>query len=215
MFFPVSRTIFRWSTPDPEDNWLMNGHLIISGENVILVDPPNVPGLTDAVSRLGKFESVILTTGDHIRGSDYFERRFNVQIYVPKQGEDEIDQTAASRIRNLKNLTMFDEGDKLPGGLTPLRAKVSRGKAAPSLDEVMLLTGTGELLAGDIAMGSWHGKLLTRNEFFYETPDPTDNSACLATIAKVIRSSGARTLLASHGSDILDNLQEALAEKTS
>lgn len=213
MLYPVSRTVFRWSTPDPDANWLMNGHLILSGENAILVDPPNIPCLAEAVARLGKFESVILTTGDHLRGSEYFESEFNARIFLPKQGKNEIDEGATLRISRLKNVTFFSEGDNLPGGIKAFRARVDAGKTAASLDEVMLLTETGELLAGDIAMGSMDGKLLTRNEFFYKSPDPMENAACLKAVGSVIRRSGAITLLSSHGFDILENLQSVLADK--
>lgn len=213
MFFPVSRTLFRWSTPDPGDDWMMVGHLLISKEGIILVDPPVVPGISDAIKLLGKPEAVILTTGDHIRGSAFFSSEFDIEMYFPAQSDEDIDPGAALHKHHLRNTTEFEEGDELPGGIRPFRASIPRGKTTPNINEAMLLTTGGELLTGDIAMGSVQGKLLTRDEFFYSNPDPDDNASCLRSIDKVIRSTGARTLLSSHGFDIQDKLQEALNEK--
>ncbi len=212
MLTPVSRNIFSWSTPDPEAFWLMVGHLVLSEGSAILVDPPNVPGLVESVKRLAKPDAIILTTGDHLRGTDYLAGEFSAQVYLPKQEDSDIDEGTAMRIRRMKNVKFFDEGDDLPLGVRSFRARVEKGKSAPNLNEMLLLTNTGELLAGDIAMGSADGGLITRNEFFSRSgaPDPDDNSICFMTIRKVVERSGARSLLASHGFDILDNLQHAL-----
>ena len=214
MLYPVSRSTFRWSTPDPNDNWLMIGHLLISGDEVILVDPPMVPGLTEAVSRLGKLESVILTTGDHIRGSVYLESRSGAHVYIPDQSENDIDEISSLMKKKLGKATEYKDGENLPGGVRSYRAVVERRRSAPSLNEMMLLTPRGELLAGDIAMGSANGELLTRNEFYYEAPEPEDNAICLKAIERIIRKTEARTLLSSHGYDLVHNLQQALSDKT-
>lgn len=214
MLFPVTRSVFRWSTPDPNDDWLMIGHLLLSDGHVILVDPPVVPGLLDAATNLGGLEAVILTTGDHVRGSLYYESHSDARVYIPHQTENDIDELSDIMRKNLKRSTVYSEGDDLPGGIKPFRAVVERRKSAPSINEMMLLTPNGELLAGDIAMGSPHGELLTRNEFFYTSPNQEDNAVCLKTIASVVRKSKAMTLLASHGHDLKDNLQQALSRKT-
>lgn len=215
MFFPISRTVFRWSTPDPFDNWMMNGHLFLSEEGVILVDPPNVPGLVDAVNRLGGISSVILTTADHIRGSAYFAREFSASVFVPLQTRTtNLDPEREISNSGITGHKFFDENDELPGGLKPVRARVEAGKEKPRYDEMMLLSGNAELLAGDLVMGSPNARILTGLEFFYAKPDSTEHMACLRTIAGIIKSTGAISLLSSHGFDIIGNLQEVLLEKT-
>ena len=213
MLFPVNRRFFRWSTPDPNDNWVMNGHLVLTENGVIMVDPPNVPGLIESVLRLGKLEAVILTTGDHIRGTEYISGITGAHVYIPKQEETDIDSASYSRLRQLRDATEFDQGESLPGGIRVFRARVDRGKNTPNVNEVMLLTGSGELLAGDLVMGASDGRLLTRTDFFFSSVDTGDFALEFDTISRVIGSSGAKTLLASHGFDIVENLQDALKKR--
>lgn len=45
MFQPVRKNVFRWSTPDPEDDWMVVGHAFLTDGGTVLIDLPLVPGL--------------------------------------------------------------------------------------------------------------------------------------------------------------------------
>lgn len=213
MLIPASRNVFSWSTPDPNDDWLMVGHLLLTDSAPILIDPPVVPGIVEALESLGGVSAIVLTTGDHVRGSEFFSRRFEVPVYAPFQTADDIDPSSFSRLKSMDGMLQYDGNSQLPGRMKAFPAKVGRGKSSPSISEMMILTGAGELLAGDIAMGSLEGSLLTRNEFFYDSPAGGDVAQCLNEIRKIILETGSRTLLSSHGCDITGKLQEKLEER--
>ena len=75
MFTPIREGAFRWSTPDPADDWMMVVHLFIRESGVVFVYPPNVPGLLEAAGRLGKLEAVLLTEQNHTRASRFIAKR--------------------------------------------------------------------------------------------------------------------------------------------
>ena len=108
MLYPVTRRVFRWSTPDPEWYWNMVGHLIFSNEGIIMIDPPNVPGLIDALKRLGNIEAVILTTADHLRAAPYFSWAYGVDIYLPRQVGNHLGDDVKYRVGRLKNPILFN-----------------------------------------------------------------------------------------------------------
>src|SRR5713101_8804456 len=84
MFTPIREGVFRWSTPDPADDWMMVGHLFVRETGVVLVDPPMVPGLLEAAVRLGKLEAVLLTEQNHTRASRFIAKRAGIPVYLPE-----------------------------------------------------------------------------------------------------------------------------------
>lgn len=214
MLYPVSRTVYRWQTPDPADDWMMVGHLVMRESKVVLVDPPLVPGLPEAVNRLGQPVAVLLTTIDHARAARYFSAEHNLKIYVPKQIETtNLDPGKTLEHEEIQDFTAYDENTPLPGGLRAIRARVFAGNEKPRYDEMILLTQTGELLVGDLACGSKGGKFLVGPEMFNPSPGRIEVDACYQIMAALIGNSNAHTLLSSHWHDILGNLQEAVAQK--
>src|SRR3989442_12880244 len=89
MFSPVRRDVFRWGTPDPEGDWIMVGHLFVRDSEIILIDPPLIPGLIESITRIGKPKAIILTSQNHTRGSNTSKkrqvRRFMCQIRIRTQ----------------------------------------------------------------------------------------------------------------------------------
>ena len=214
MLFPISRNVFRWSTPDPQDNWMMIGHLVISGNEIVLIDPPLVPGLLDAIRNLGKPSSVMLTTIDHVRASRYLQTTLGVKLYVPKQTRTtNMDPEEMHAHTDIESYNLYDEGDAIPASLKAFRMRPFAGAELPRYDELAILTATGELLVGDVAEGTSDGRVLTGVEFFVPNPETETVNACFGEIERVVRTSRARTLLSSHGQDIIGTLQEAVSAR--
>src|ERR1700758_5116812 len=103
MFTPIREGAFRWSTPDPADDWMMVGHLFVRESGVVFVDPPLVPGLVEAATRLGKPEAILLTTKNNVRGSNYISKRAGVPVYLPEQIPDSVDSIEAVKVKQLGN----------------------------------------------------------------------------------------------------------------
>src|SRR5207245_11701632 len=87
MFSPVRRDVFRWGTPDPEGDWIMVGHLFVRNSEIILIDPPLIPGLIESVARMGKPKAIILTSQNHTRGSKYIREKTGATVNVPDKNQ--------------------------------------------------------------------------------------------------------------------------------
>lgn len=208
MFAPASKNILRWSTPDPESDYMMHGHLLISDDGLIMVDPPLIPGLLEASSRLGKLKAVILTTLDHTRGSRYISEKTGATLMVPDQDENQVDPASVMELKRFKKPEKYGEGNVL--GLKAYRLAFqgdSTGRV-PGMDEFALLTPGKELITGDIAVGTVDNRLSLAPEWYPLDPPLPPYQPVHKIFSEVVKKSGAVTLLASHGSNLYGILQE-------
>jgi hypothetical protein len=200
MFIPIREGAFRWSTPDPADNWMMVGHLFVRKTGVVFVDPPLVPGLVEAAKRLGKLEAVLLTTQNHTRGSNYISKSAGVPIYLPEQIPESIDSVEAVKVKQLDNFEVYRTGSVL--GF----------KAYKFIEDYALLSDEKELLVGDNAAGDRDGKVVLWPFWYLNSPPYSDPSSqafkdrLKGAFKEIVRNTGATSLLASHGNDVYGNL---------
>ncbi len=211
MFAPIREGAFRWSTPDPADDWMMVGHLFVRETGVVLVDPPMVPGLLEAASRLGRLEAVLLTEQNHTRGSRFIAKRANIPVYLPETIPDAVEPWEAARVKQIGNFEVYGEGTVL--GF----------QAYKFGEDYALLSDRKELLVGDNARGDPNGNVLIFPEWFnlytpgppYPAPEdlPKGFRDTLRNQFKaIVKTSGATTLLASHNYDIIGSLQARAGE---
>jgi hypothetical protein len=212
VFNPVEPGVWRWSTPDPADPWMMVGHLLETPDGVVLVDPPVVPGLVDAVCTLKGGLGIVLTTHDHVRGAGWLHRQLGCPVFAPHQS------MGHPLIRDhLPHAIPYDEATALPAGLAARRARaqvmrVEDTEESAYVDEMVLLTATGAVLTGDLAMGGPHGELWGCPEGLTLHPDPEKVRASLAVFQSVVPAD-VRTLLASHGDDVVGSLAKARRQR--
>jgi glyoxylase-like metal-dependent hydrolase (beta-lactamase superfamily II) len=206
MFTPIREGAYRWSTPDPADDWMMVGHLFVRESGVVLVDPPNVPGLLEAAGRLGKLEAVVLTEQNHTRASRFIAKRAGIPVYLPETIPDAVEPWEAARVKALGDYKVYKAGNVL--GF----------QAYKFGDDYALLSDKKELLVGDNARGDPKGSVLIFPEWFnlytpgppYPAPGdfPKEFMDSLRKQFKdIVKTTGATTLLASHDYDIIGNLQ--------
>lgn len=208
VFFPITHEIWRWETPDPEDHWIMAGHLWLSGGKPILIDPPMQPPLPDALKILGGVQAVLLTTADHTRGARYLAEAFECPVYVPAQS------VHAAALGLGSCAVAYDESTLLPGNIHAVRCHVSQpmweSANNPYLDEMMLVLPNGAVAVGDIAMGATDGRLWVCPEGFNRVVEPAKAQASLRAFAQALPRDS-RHLLASHGRDIIHAIATELA----
>ena len=211
MFTPIREGVFRWSTPDPADDWMMVGHLFVRKTGVVLVDPPMVPGLLEAAGRLGKLEAVLLTEQNHTRASRFIAKRAGIPVYLPETIPEAVEPSEAVKVKEIGNFEVYKDGNVL-------------GFQAYKFGEDYALLSDGkELLVGDNARGDSKGKVLIFPEWFnLYTPGPPYSS--LEAVPKsfrdslrkkfkdIVKTTGATSLLASHDYDIIGSLQARASE---
>lgn len=163
MLTRMNDNIFRWWTPDPEEENLMAGHLVTTSDGFVLIDPPVVPGLGDFLERFGRAHAIILTTHDHTRGSRYLSDRFGAPILVPEQADEA--RLAQGRV---VPAGAYRDGQTLPGGITARRVPVWVDQSL-YLDEMLLIRGDAALL-GDVASGWLDGSIECCPEQFVPSP---------------------------------------------
>lgn len=210
MFTPVREGAYRWSTPDPADDWMMVGHLFVRESGVVFVDPPMVPGLLEAASRLGKLEAVLLTEQNHTRASRFIAKRANLPLYLPETIAEAVETWETARVKALGSYEIYKAGNVL-------------GFQAYKLgDDYALLSDRKELLVGDNARGDAKGNILIFPEWFKlytpgpPYPNPEDfpkewRDSLRKQFKEIVNITKATSLLASHDYDIVGSLQERAA----
>src|SRR5260370_444639 len=110
MFTPIREGVFRWSTPDPADDWMMVGHLLVRETGVVLVDPPMVPGLLEAAGRLGNLEAVLLTEQNHTRASRFIAKRAGIPVYLPETIPEAVEPSEAVKVKEIGDFEVYKTG---------------------------------------------------------------------------------------------------------
>ena len=206
MFTPIREGVFRWSTPDPADDWMLVGHLFVRDSGVVLVDPPMVPGLLEAARRLGSLEAVLLTEQNHTRASRFISKRAGIPVYLPETVPEAVETWETARVKQIGDFEIYKAGSVL--GF----------QAYKFGEDYALLSDEKEILVGDNARGDARGNVLIFPEWFKlytpgpPYPDPEDFSkesrdSLRKQFKEIVRATGATTLLASHDFDIVGNLQ--------
>ena len=211
MFTPIREGVFRWSTPDPADDWMMVGHLFVRETGVVLVDPPMVPGLLEAAGRLGKLEAVLLTEQNHTRASRFIAKRAGIPVYLPETIPEAVELSEAVKVKEIGDFEVYKTGSVL-------------GFQAHKFGEDYALLSDGkELLVGDNARGDTKGNVLIFPESFslyspgppYPAPEAIPKSfrdSLRKKFKDIVKTTGAASLLASHDYDIIGSLQARASE---
>lgn len=196
MFTPVRKDAFRWETPFPRNNDNLVGHMFLEDSECILIDPPHIPGLIESIKGLSDSVSIILTSQNHTRGTGYIAAKTGAAVYVPDQDQNAVEPIEVLALKEVGEYKKFSEGEVL--GM----------KVFKDFYDFALLTEEGELIVSDNGRGTADGKLALWPEFMDEDPPKPSNETIHKEFKSLIQKTGATTLLAGHGHDIIGNLQE-------
>lgn len=196
MFSPLRKGAFRWETPFPRNDQNMVGHLILRDSECILIDPPCVPGLVESLGKLGDSVSIVLTSQNHTRGTGYIASKTGATIYVPEQDPGAVEPIELLALKEIGEYKKYSYGEIL--GM----------KALKDFYDYALLTEEGELIVSDNGRGTADGRLVLWPEYMQEDPPKPPNPTIHKEFKDLIQKSGAISLFAGHGYDIIGNLQE-------
>jgi len=208
VFTEIRKGAFSWSTPDPADDWMMVGHLFVRATGVVFVDPPLVPKFIEAAAKLGKPEAVILTTQNHTRGTRYITKKTGIRAYLPEQDSRVVDEKEVPKVKEIGDFEIYK-----PGSVLGFRAYMHGFDYA-------LLSDRKELLIGDNAVGDIKGKVALWPYWYnpaptYPRPEEVSEGfkdRLRKEFKDLVKTTGATSLLSSHGYDIIGNLQSQANE---
>lgn len=209
MFTQIFPDLFRWETQDPEYDWMMVGHLLRRDGELLIVDPPYIHGLEEAIKFVGNPQAIILTTADHTRGSRYLSNKLKLPIYVPIQDDSlsvSPDKQYASK--RIVNYISYSEGSFFWLSARRVKVYMKPEDKVPYIDEMILMDNSRNMITGDIAMGSATGNLLTVDEGFTTKPRNSLVKASYETMISTLKDLEPMNLIAGHGYDLLGDLKK-------
>jgi glyoxylase-like metal-dependent hydrolase (beta-lactamase superfamily II) len=160
--------VYEWSWFSPEKQLDFNGHLVVAGNERVLIDPPP---LTDAdrgeVKRQGGATAIVLTNRDHVREIADCQRAYGVPVWVPAADAAWIDVPFDRT---------YDDGSQLPAGLAAIRVPDAKSPG----ESALWSANQRVLILGDAAIGKPPGalSLLPDDKF----ADPTKARAGLRVL---------------------------------
>lgn len=203
----ITDAIGQWTTPDPEEELIMVGHVIKGDEGLVLVDPPVVPGLPRMIESVGAVRAIILTTHDHTRGSRYLSDLWDVPIYAPVHAD-----RSRLQVGHVAEPEWYEDATMLPGSLVARRVAVTLAGNRPYMDE-MLLQRKDVIFIGDLAAGNPDGTLAACPEQFPGVGSLEEKTEAVARALLGCSAIPPRLVLTGHGWPFSGSWQAELAKR--
>lgn len=141
--------IYEWSWFSEEKQYNFNGHLIVSGDERVLIDPPPMTHEdVGQVHALGPVTAIIVTNVHHIRETEKYRDLFHTKAYVPEKDQDAIEIGGDLSYRHL---------ERLPGGLETVNLSHNKSPGESALYAAKREGGIWIL--GDALIGAPKGEL--------------------------------------------------------
>lgn len=141
-------SIFQWSWFSQEKGMNFNGHLIIEGEERVIIDPPPMsPEDQSQIEKHQPIRFILITNRDHIRETEACRKLYQAKVLVPEQDAPEIPILVDGTYKN---------GASLPCGLRAIHIPDAK---SPGECAFWLNRGKGVLILGDALIGKHSGLL--------------------------------------------------------
>ncbi len=140
--------IFQWSWFSQEKGMDFNGHLIVEGDERVIIDPPPMSPVDQSqIERYQPIGFILITNRDHVREAETCRKIFRAKLLVPEKDAPEILIQVDGTYKN---------GDGLPCGLKAIHIPDAK---SPGECAFLLNRGKGILILGDALIGNPPGKL--------------------------------------------------------
>ena len=143
------RGIYEWSWFSDEKQYDFNGHIVVSGKERVMIDPPPMThDETEQVRKMGPVAAIIVTNVHHVRETEKYRDLFKTKAYVPEKDQDAIE---------IGGDVTYRHGDRLPAGLEAVNLvdNKSPGETALYLKD----RENGIWILGDALIGKPAGEL--------------------------------------------------------
>lgn len=140
--------IYRWSWFSQEKGYDFNGHLVVSGQERVMIDPPPItPEDQEWLKNQSPITCIVLTNRDHVREAQAFRTQFSVQILIHEKDAPLIE---------IKADKTFRDGERLPGRLVTVHVPDNK---SPGETALFLSRAKGIMILGDALIGKPPGQL--------------------------------------------------------
>jgi glyoxylase-like metal-dependent hydrolase (beta-lactamase superfamily II) len=139
--------VFEWSWMSPEKQMNFNGHIVVSENQRIMIDPPAMSPESEAKMPQGGITLIVITNRDHVRETEAFRKQFGAKVLVP-----EPDASATE----IPFDGTFKGGDALTSELHVISVKDGK---TPGESALYLERGGGVMILGDALIGHPPGQL--------------------------------------------------------
>jgi glyoxylase-like metal-dependent hydrolase (beta-lactamase superfamily II) len=187
--------IYQWSWFSDEKGYDFNGHLIVTGAERVMIDPPPLSAEDGGwLQKQGPIAGIILTNRGHVREAEAYRKQFKTTVLAP---------VPDAPLIGIKIDRTFKDGDLLPGGLKAIH--VPDGKS-PGESALFLDRGKGILILGDALIGKTPGRLNLMPPEKYRDPSKAREGI------RVLLKQSFDTILLGDGASILTGGRDAIEE---
>lgn len=140
--------VFQWSWFSQEKGYDFNGHVILSEEGRVIIDPP--PLSNEDFTWLEEhrpYQAILLTNRDHTREAEPLKKKLAASIYAP-----ELD----APLMNIQVDHTYRNEDPLPAGMMAIHIPDNK---SPGESALLLKSNGGILILGDAMIGVPAGQL--------------------------------------------------------
>jgi glyoxylase-like metal-dependent hydrolase (beta-lactamase superfamily II) len=133
----IAKNLHGWTSFHPQWKVDFNSYALKTGEGVVFIDPLKVePAVLQQIEALGEPIGIFLTNAHHDRDSDWFRKKYGIQIYAHEKAKADCDT---------KIDVLLMDGERLPGGVKAVHLPGS----SASETAYYVKSGGGIILMGD------------------------------------------------------------------
>ncbi|HVM60863.1 MAG TPA: hypothetical protein VMV72_08350 [Verrucomicrobiae bacterium] len=189
----VTRSLYGWASFHAQWKTDFNSYALKTSEGVVFIDPLRPDdAVVEKLKALGEPIGILLTNAHHNRDSDWFRKRYEIQVYAHEK--------AAADCESKIDVLLMD-GERLPGGVKAVHLP---GSSAGEM-AYFARSGGGIVLMGDTLLNQ-RGKGLTLLADAYIE----DRKQLLKSLQKVLELDFKIATFA-HGDPITEDAKQAIA----
>ena len=190
----VAKNLYGWSSFHPQWKVDFNSYALKTAEGIVFIDPLKVePAVLEKLEALGEPIAILLTNAHHDRESDWFRKKYEVQVYAHEKARADCDT---------KIDVLLMDGERLPGGVKALHLPGS----SASETAYYVKAGGGIVLVGDTLHNQRDKGLTLLSETYIE-----DRKQALKSLQRLL-DLDFKTITFAHGEPLVGNAKSEIAK---
>ena len=143
----MTQAIEQWSWFSEDKQMNFNGHIIISHDQRVIIDPPPMQDTDRAILLRMAPTHIVITNRDHVREADALRAQYTIPLYAPVAD--------AAQMETVVDMT-YQDNEVLPAGLIAIHLHAMK---SPGESALLFKRDRGYLILGDALIGKPPGEL--------------------------------------------------------